>query len=109
MSFFACAKKGTKETHPGALALRASLEKRLLLQGRFDAPSWLIKIEMHIHVHFPFSVKDHDGQMSYDIFSVKDHDGQMSYDILPIDYLSSLGYNRIDSPIPGCMKRGCKP
>ncbi|HEX5637864.1 MAG TPA: hypothetical protein VFY78_12295, partial [Gammaproteobacteria bacterium] len=27
----------TKETHPGALALRASLAERHLLQGRFDA------------------------------------------------------------------------
>ena len=34
------------------LVLRASLAERLLLQGRFDAPSWLIKTKMAIHSHF---------------------------------------------------------
>jgi hypothetical protein len=35
----------TKETHPGALALRASLAERHLLQGRFDARPCLSKLK----------------------------------------------------------------
>jgi hypothetical protein len=52
VTFFACTKKVTKEMHPVALALRASLAAVVLLQGRFDAPSGLIKTKMHIPVHF---------------------------------------------------------
>jgi hypothetical protein len=42
---FACAKEVTKKTHPGALALRASLAEWLLLQGRFDARPCLSKLK----------------------------------------------------------------
>jgi hypothetical protein len=35
----------TKETHPGALALRASLAERALLQGRFDARPCFSKLK----------------------------------------------------------------
>jgi hypothetical protein len=55
VTFFARAKKVTKETRPAAMApnkFGAALTVSVLLQGRMDAPSGLIHAKTHIPVRF---------------------------------------------------------